>query len=94
MSNNGRYAKRIFLVLGGSGEGFVLLTDGKHRRIATPKRKRLSHISPIGTADGAAELIRYGSITDGKVRKMINEIRRIKDDVTCKSESFKENKDA
>lgn len=93
-SYNGSYAGRIFVILGSTGEGFVLLSDGKRRRIAKPKRKRLSHLSPIGQIDGAAELIRNGNITDGKIRQMINEIRRIRDDETCKSESFKEKKDA
>lgn len=83
VSNNGRYAGRMFLILGASGDGFVLVTDGKHRRIALPKRKSLKHLTLIGADETAAELIRNGNVTDGAVRKMINQKRRNSEDEKC-----------
>ncbi len=90
LSDNGRYADRVFLILGSESEGFVLMTDGKKRRIACPKRKRLSHVKLIGTLDGVPEMIRSGEITDGKIRKMINEIRRMRIVSCTDPKSYKE----
>lgn len=83
ISNNGRYAGRMFIVLGTSGDGFVLVADGKHRRIALPKRKSLKHLTILGVDETAAELIRSGNATDGIVRKMINQKRRNSEDEKC-----------
>ncbi len=77
----------MFLILGSSGEGFVLLTDGKRRRIAVPKRKSLKHLTLAGYDAAAAALIREGKLTDGAVRKMINQQRRNSED-KCSSESL------
>lgn len=89
-SGNGRYADRIFLILGSESEGFVLMTDGKKRRLACPKRKRLSHIVSLGTLEGVPEMIRSGEITDGKIRKLINQIRRMRIENCADPKSYKE----
>lgn len=87
VSNNGRFAGRMFVILGASGDGFVLVADGKHRRIALPKRKSLKHLTLLDGDETAAELIRSGNVTDGLIRKMINQKRRISEDRKCLSES-------
>ncbi len=88
VSNNGRYEDRMFIILGSSGEGFVLITDGKKRRIAVPKRKKLKHLTLIERDEMTATLIREGKLTDGAVRKMINQKRRNSEDCKCGSDSL------
>ncbi len=88
ISNNGRYAERMFLVLGASSDGYLIVTDGKKRRIATPKRKNPKHLTLIGKDETATAQIREGSLTDGAVRKMINQKRRNSEDGKCSSESL------
>ena len=45
-ANAGRDKDGIFCVVGVDQEGhMLLLADGKHRRMACPKRKKLGHVS-------------------------------------------------
>lgn len=44
-SKCGRDKKRLFCVIGRLDEDFVLIADGRLRRIEKPKKKRLKHLS-------------------------------------------------
>ena len=68
----GRDAGSIFFVLATEGE-FLLLADGRKRRIESPKRKRCKHVELIGEGVGSvAEKIRSSEkITNSELRKAI-----------------------
>ncbi|MCD8375744.1 MAG: KOW domain-containing RNA-binding protein [Oscillospiraceae bacterium] len=41
---------RLFCVLE-AGEGFLLLANGRQRKLETPKRKRRAHVRPAGRSE-------------------------------------------
>ena len=68
----GRDAGKFFFVLAVQGD-FLLLADGKHRRVENPKRKRQKHVALEGESHSlVAEKIRSGEkITNSELRKAI-----------------------
>ncbi len=67
----GRDADRVMLVVGEEGD-FVLLADGRIRKLSSPKLKRKKHVLPLpGNGEEAAKLIRSGSADDGKLRELL-----------------------
>ena len=68
----GRDAGKFFFVLAVQGD-FLLLADGKHRRVENPKRKRQQHVALVGESHSlVAEKIRSGEkITNSELRKAI-----------------------
>ena len=54
-------------------EDFLLLADGKHRRLENPKRKRKKHVELVENSQSAvAEKIRSNEkITNSELRKAI-----------------------
>ena len=54
-------------------EDFLLLADGKHRRLENPKRKRRKHVALVETGESAvAEKIKSNEkITNSELRKAI-----------------------
>lgn len=59
--------KNSFYVAVGIHDGFVEIADGKERKLESPKRKNIKHISPTKTVIDTKEL------TNKKLRKLINE---------------------
>jgi len=55
-------------------ENFVLLTDGRTRKIISPKKKKIKHLSKTNTilADIASE-IKSGTVTDKRIRNALSE---------------------
>ncbi len=49
-STAGRDKGGVYCALGREGE-MLLLADGKRRRAANPKRKKLRHVEPLGDFD-------------------------------------------
>ena len=68
----GREQGKYFFVLA-TEEDFLLLADGKHRRLESPKRKRARHVQFVAESDSAvAEKIRSSEkITNSELRKAI-----------------------
>ena len=68
----GRDAGKYFFVLA-TEEDFLLLADGKHRRLESPKRKRARHVQFVAESDSAvAEKIRSSEkITNSELRRAI-----------------------
>ena len=68
----GRDAGSIFFVLATEGD-FLLLADGKKRRVENPKRKRRKHVTLVCSGSGAAaEKIRSNEkVTNSELRKAI-----------------------
>ena len=68
----GRDAGKFFFVLETQGD-FLLLADGKSRRVENPKLKRQKHVELVGESHSLiAEKIRSGEkITNSELRKAI-----------------------
>ena len=68
----GRDAGKYFFVLA-TEEDFLLLADGKHRRLESPKHKRARHVQFVAESDSAvAEKIRSSEkIANSELRKAI-----------------------
>ena len=72
ISSAGRDEGQPFFVMGREGD-FLLLADGKRRRVECPKRKRAKHVTFLCRGEGAiAEKIRSNEkITNSELRKAI-----------------------
>ena len=68
----GRDAGSLFFVLATEGD-FLLLADGRRRRVENPKRKRRKHVALVGESHSlVAEKIRSSEkITNSELRKAI-----------------------
>ena len=68
----GRDTGSLFFVLATEGD-FLLLADGKQRRLENPKRKRRKHVALVGESHSlVAEKIRSSEkIPNGELRKAI-----------------------
>ena len=71
-STAGRDKGEVFFVLATEGD-FLLLADGKRRRLESPKRKRTRHVQFVCESDSAvAEKIRSSEkITNSELRRAI-----------------------
>ena len=72
----GRDTGSLFFVLATEGD-FLLLADGKQRRLENPKRKRRKHVALVGESHSlVAEKIRSSEkITNSELRKAIAAFR-------------------
>ena len=68
----GRDAGSLFFVLGTDGD-FLLLADGKRRRVEDPKRKRRKHVVLVSQSDTplAMKIRSSDKITNSELRKAI-----------------------
>ena len=68
----GREQGKVFLVIDVQDE-FLLLADGKYRKLEAPKRKKCKHVHPLpGDCGRVAEKIRRNEkITNSELRKAI-----------------------
>ena len=51
ISRMGHDAGRVYVVTARVNEDFVLVVDGKHRKLDNPKLKRVKHVKPVGESD-------------------------------------------
>lgn len=63
-SLKGHDTGRIYVVLSEINESFVLLADGRYRKLENPKQKRLKHLELI------AEASLPETLSDSALRKM------------------------
>ena len=71
----GRDKGDLFLVLGTQGD-FLLLADGRKRRLECPKRKKRKHVEFVpASQSAAAEKIRCGDITNRELRRTLAPLR-------------------
>ena len=63
-SLKGHDTGRVYLVVAILDENFVLLCDGKYRKIDNPKQKRIKHLEFVG------EVAPTGELTDSYIRKI------------------------
>lgn len=57
---------RVYLVVSEVNENFVLLVDGKYRKLDNPKLKRKKHVAVV------EEAVVASALTDAAVRKLCN----------------------
>ena len=73
LSLNGREAGRPFMVIAVDGE-YLLLADGRSRRVEKPKRKKAKHTRCIGSSGmtRVAEKLRSGEkVTNAELRRTL-----------------------
>lgn len=51
ISRMGHDAGRVYVVTARVNEDFVLVVDGKYRKLDNPKLKRVKHVKPVGESD-------------------------------------------
>lgn len=70
-SRAGRDQGRYFLVIDEVDEQFVLIADGKLRRLETPKRKKVKHLRAIPESDlRICDKVRNGEkLTNSEIRR-------------------------
>ena len=51
ISKRGHDAKKIFMIVATLNEDYVLIADGKSRKLASPKQKNVKHLKVIAAAD-------------------------------------------
>ena len=73
VSAKGKDKGRLMLVVGKSGK-YLLVCDGKKRKIASPKRKNPCHLSFLPSED--VRLPVNAELTDGRLRRELDRIRR------------------
>ena len=68
----GRDAGSLFFVLATEGD-FLLLADGRRRRVESPKRKRRKHVELVqeGSGPAAGKIRSSEKITNSELRKAL-----------------------
>ena len=76
LSLKGRDAGGLFCVLS-TQDDFALIADGKGRKLAAPKRKRVKHLAGVGTSAHPAivRLQRGESVSDRALRAALAAFR-------------------
>lgn len=69
----GREKGGLFLIVGFDGD-FVLIADGKRRRIQKPKRKKRKHVVPTGLPP-EKNLMAGKTVTNTQVRRALAKYR-------------------
>jgi len=72
-SNAGRDQTNIYLVVGTLQNKYLLLADGRERKLSNPKQKNIRHVKVFKSiAQGVADKIQSGmKITDEEIRQAI-----------------------
>lgn len=72
----GRDANKCFLVVGMLDEAFVLISDGKSRKIQKPKKKKIKHLLVLGEGDKEINEMLQGkqSVTNKQVYGAIKKL--------------------
>ena len=73
LSLAGRDAKRLFAVVGISDENHVYISDGKTRKVASPKKKKIKHIKLIKKSEGDF------TATDAVLRKLLADVKKMQE---------------
>ena len=70
ISNAGRDKGKLFYVVCAEN-GFVLLADGKGRKIQSPKRKKLKHVRRVTRTDSrvAQKLLQGDTVLNSELRR-------------------------
>lgn len=67
LSIQGRDKGRYFVVLEALNANYVLIADGRYRRLEAPKKKKIKHIKYISVCEG----IDFSSLTNNKLHDIL-----------------------
>ena len=69
----GRDSGKVFCVIACPEDNYVFLADGKHRRLAHPKLKKVRHLEKVGviSENVSAKFLRGAVVFDGELNKAI-----------------------
>jgi len=72
-SNAGRDQTNVYLVIGTLKNNYLLLANGRDRKVKNPKQKNIRHVNVLAPiAQGLAEKLQTGmKITDEEIRQAI-----------------------
>ena len=68
----GRDKGRLFLVVGVTNQGELLLADGKIRKVETPKKKKEKHTEPLEGIGLLEDCQTVGMLTNRQTRALIH----------------------
>jgi large subunit ribosomal protein L14e len=73
-SKAGRDKGRIFIIVGVLNSLYVLISDGKLRKIEKPKKKKIKHIEPLGiiVKSLGTKLTNTERVTNAEIRKTLS----------------------
>ncbi len=72
LSTAGHDKGSLLMVVGGIDEGYVLVSDGKQRKLAAPKKKNVLHLEvQAKLAANDLETLRAGKANDAFLRKKL-----------------------
>lgn len=74
LSTAGRDSNRMFAVVDVVDENYVLISDGRVRRLETPKKKKLKHLKFISQSEEIAQKISDGKLTNNILKKELSVI--------------------
>ena len=74
LSTAGRDSNRMFSVVDVVDENYVLISDGRVRRLETPKKKKLKHLKFISQSEEIAQKISDGKLTNNILKKELSVI--------------------
>ncbi len=73
-SLQGRDRKRSFVVIGVPEEGFVLMSDGRTRKLDRPKKKKTKHLRPSPVKmETYQQLLTENLLKDSDIRRFLGE---------------------
>lgn len=83
ISSAGRDKGCICAVVGYPDEpGFVLIADGKLRKVERPKKKKLRHIRPIENIPEEKRRLAPEKLTNRFIREAVSEVRELLSDIS------------
>ena len=79
-ATHGRDANKCFLVVGIIDEAYVIISDGKSRKLEKPKKKKIKHLVPLsdGSKEITEKLLSEVPLTNKEIRKALNELNASK----------------
>ncbi len=70
VSTAGRDRNKVFIIVGVLDEKYVLIANGKSRKIEKPKKKKLKHLKAVGKDSSATRLLNEGKLTNKTAAKI------------------------
>lgn len=73
VSTAGRDCDRTLVIIGICDDDSVFVSDGRLRKVATPKKKKMRHLKVVSKTDAVSrERIAAGLATDSFIRKLLD----------------------
>lgn len=81
-STAGRDQGRLFLIVGMVDDRTALIADGRLRKVGTPKKKKLKHLTIVSeSSEDCRQRLLTGQVTDAYVRRTLEQSDGLSDDL-------------